>query len=106
MISKLNPRIPRVWLPTVRTTAYSIASTEFLVAIPKPGISREWLYGLFTSQSFLDVFTSLVTGTSGSHQRVKPEYLLGIEVQIPSRETIDKYTALSEPLHKRMALNL
>jgi type I restriction enzyme, S subunit len=106
MISKLNPRIPRVWMPSASTTARSVASTEFLVAVPKAHISREWLYGLFTSQMFLDVFTTLVTGTSGSHQRVKPEYLLSMEVEIPPTETIQHYTKTVAPLHERIALNL
>jgi type I restriction enzyme, S subunit len=106
MISKLNPRIPRVWMPSVNTTHRSVASTEFLVAIPKPGTSRQWLYGLFTFQPFLDVFATLVTGTSGSHQRVKPEYLLAMEVEIPPTAAIERYTKTVAPLHERIATNL
>jgi type I restriction enzyme, S subunit len=106
MISKLNPRIPRVWMPRLSSSVRSIASTEFLVAVPKPDISREWLYGLLTSQPFLDVFTTLVTGTSGSHQRVKPEYLLAMDVEIPRSEAIQHHTRVTAPLHKRIALNL
>ena len=106
MISKLNPRIPRIWLPDVSTVCRSIASTEFLIAIPKPGVSREWLYGLFASQAFLDVFATMITGTSGSHQRVKPEYLLAMDMEIPLAEAIQQYTKAAAPLHKRIALNL
>jgi type I restriction enzyme S subunit len=64
------------------------------------------LYGLFTSSDFSEVFTSLVTGTSGSHQRVKPDYLLAMEVIIPPREAIRRYTEFAKPLHERIALNL
>jgi len=106
LLSKLNPRIPRVWLPNVSQTRRSFCSTEFLVAIPKPGISREYVYGLFKPPSFLDLFATLITGTSGSHQRVKPEYLLAMDVDVPAKERIARYTGLVKPLHDRVALNL
>jgi type I restriction enzyme S subunit len=106
LLSKLNPRIPRIWLPSVSQIRRSICSTEFLVTIPKPGVSREYLYGLFKSPPFLDVFGTLITGTSGSHQRVKPEYLLAMNTEVPVKERVAKYTALVRPLHERVALNL
>jgi len=106
LLSKLNPRIPRVWFPIVSENRRSVCSTEFLVAIPKPGVSREYIYGLFNSSSFLDVFTTLITGTSGSHQRVKPEYLLEMYTELPPKERVEKYTTLVKPLHDRLALNV
>ena len=105
MISKLNPRIPRVWFPQISNSSRSVSSTEFLVAVAKHGISREWLYGLYSSDAFLDEFATFVTGTSGSHQRVKPEYLLAMGVDIPPEERITGFTALAKPLHDRIALN-
>ena len=106
LVSKLNPRIPRVWLPTVSRTRRSVCSTEFLVAIPKPGVSREYVYALFKSSSFLDVFATLITGTSGSHQRVKAEYLLAMDMASRPKECIAKYTAHVKPLYDQVALNL
>ena len=76
------------------------------MAVPKPVVSREYLFGLFSSDSFLKTFASLVTGTSGSHQRVKPEYLLAMEVLIPPRKQIEGYTQLAKPHLERIALNL
>jgi type I restriction enzyme S subunit len=106
LLSKLNPRIPRVWLPKVVTDRRSVASTEFLVSLPKGDATRDYLYGLFKSDSFLDVFTSLVTGTSGSHQRVKPEYLLGMHVVIPSRACMVHFSETIGPLLKRAVTNI
>lgn len=106
LLCKLNPRIPRVWLPVIDGDRRPVCSTEFLVAVPKPGISREYLFGLFSSDPFLKAFALLVTGTSGSHQRVKPEYLLAMETAAPSREQIESYTKVSKPLLERIAVNL
>lgn len=105
MISKLNPRIPRVWFPVLNGARRSVASTEFLVAIPNQKVPRDWIYGLFCSKTFLDEFTTLVTGTSGSHQRVKPEYLLAMDVAIPSRELVTRFTETARPLYQRVAQN-
>lgn len=106
LLCKLNPRIPRAWLPALDRNHRSICSTEFLVAVPKPEISREYLFGLFNSGPFLKDFASLVTGTSGSHQRVKPEYLLAMEATIPPRKQVEKFTEIAKPLLERIALNL
>ena len=43
LISKLNPRIPRVWLPYPADGYPSICSTEFLVVVPRAGISRAYV---------------------------------------------------------------
>src|SRR5581483_4839052 len=45
LLSKLNPRIPRVWMPDVARERRAVSSTEFLVLRPTH-VSREYLYGL------------------------------------------------------------
>lgn len=106
LLSKLNPRIPRVWLPSTNTGRRSLSSTEFIVAVPSKDVSPEYLFGLFSSTNFLVEFSTLVTGTSGSHQRVKPEYLLEMNTMIPPTEMILRYTALVRPLYRRVSMNL
>jgi type I restriction enzyme S subunit len=106
LLSKLNPRIPRIWLPVVSHSRRSVCSTEFLVALPKVECTREYLYSLFSSDSFLEAFSAMVTGTSGSHQRVKPEYLIQMEVVIPSRPALTHFSEIVRPLHKQVATNL
>jgi type I restriction enzyme S subunit len=105
LVSKLNPRIPRVWMPDVRTGRRSICSTEFLV-LRHSQVSREYLFGLCTSAAFSQEFATMVTGTSGSHQRVRPEFLDSIEVVIPDAATEQRFTDLVAPMHQRVALNL
>jgi type I restriction enzyme S subunit len=106
LLSKLNPRIPRIWMPKLGGVRRAICSTEFLVLQPKGLSSREFLYALCSSQSFLDVFGTMVTGTSGSHQRVKPESLEQMLVGLPSEARLKRYTELIKPLHAKFANNL
>jgi len=106
MVSKLNPRIPRIWLPDLRGQNRAVCSAEFLVATPKPGVSREFLYCLFINESFVSVFTTMVTGTSGSHQRVPPESLLNMDTPLPPKPLIQKFTDTVAPMLKRISKNI
>ena len=106
LLSKLNPRIPRVWLPAVTGNMRSICSTEFLVLRPRPGYSREFIYGLCSSATFQEIFVTMVTGTSGSHQRVKPEYLEKMAIPSPDLKKVERFTKLVQPLYARVAHNL
>ncbi|GFO81108.1 MAG: hypothetical protein A49_07350 [Methyloceanibacter sp.] len=49
MLSKLNPHVPRVWLPDDSIRRRRIASTEFLVCLPRCGITRSYLYEQFAA---------------------------------------------------------
>jgi type I restriction enzyme S subunit len=106
LLSKLNPRIPRVWLPVVTRNMRSICSTEFLVLHPRPGYSREFIYGLCSSATFQEIFATMVTGTSGSHQRVKPEYLQKMAIASPDLKKVERFTKLVRPLYARVVHNL
>jgi type I restriction enzyme S subunit len=106
LLSKLNPRIPRIWLPSVTEFRTSVSSTEFLVLRPKQGWSREFVYGLCGSHTFQGVFSGMVTGTSGSHQRVKPEYLENLPVHPPPRDLVGRFTYFAKPIHAQVATNL
>jgi len=105
LLSKLNPRLPRCWMPKLRSGARSICSTEFLVITIKTKFSREYLYSLFNSRPFIDTFATLVTGTSGSHQRVKPESLYELKVVEPFTAIIDQFTNKLAPSFKIIELN-
>ncbi len=101
LLSKLNPRFPRVWLPLVDRPQRAICSTEFLVALPKRPATRSYLYALFSSGHFLDRFATLVTGTSASHQRVKPSDLLSMSVVVPTAAAVERFTSIANPLYLR-----
>jgi type I restriction enzyme S subunit len=85
LLSKLNPRIPRVWIPAPANERRQIASTEFLVAVPRPEWTREFLYCLFQQGEFRDSLAQSASGTSNSHQRVRPTDLLARPLVLPPK---------------------
>lgn len=82
LISKLNPRFPRVWDIPVLLNGASVASTEFVVLQPS-ACSTSVLWAMLAQPAFGTALESKVAGTSGSHQRVKPADLLATEVIDP-----------------------
>ncbi len=103
LVSKLNPRIPRIWMPRLDDSRRAICSTEFFVTLPRPGVTREYLDSLFSSRAFASVLETLVGGTSGSHQRVQPETFLSIEVALPPLRVIAEFTKMVRPMLARMS---
>ncbi len=83
LVSRLNPRFPRVWAPDVYDDLPAICSTEFLVLRPV-SIDRRFLHYLCLSPSFRTPLLERVTGTSDSHHRVAPISALEIEVAVPT----------------------
>jgi type I restriction enzyme S subunit len=105
LLSKLNPHIPRIWLPDLHPTRRSVCSTEFMVACSKSDMSREYLFSLFTSSAFASIYGTLVTGTTGSHQRIRPEGIQEMKVVIPPGTLIQAFTALAKPMFDRINRN-
>ena len=98
LLSKLNPRIPRVWLPRIGTSHRALASTEFLVFKTRPSFSLAYLFCLCTSSDFLSVFAGRALGTSTSHQRVKPDDLLKLPVVLPASALVQGFTESVTPI--------
>ena len=105
LLSKLNPHIPRIWLPDLYASRRSVCSTEFMVACSKPGVSREYLFSLFTSSAFASIYGTLVTGTTGSHQRIHPESVLDMRIVIPSAPLIRAFTDFAKPMFDQINRN-
>jgi type I restriction enzyme, S subunit len=98
LLSKLNPRIPRIWLPKPSGQPRAITSTEFLVLKPRLGSTREFIYAKCCSEEFASQFASLAIGTSTSHQRVKPENLLTMPSTVPDRLIIGRFSSVVAPM--------
>ena len=97
--SKLNPHIPRVWYP-LGAGKDAVCSTEFLPWIAKKPVSPPFLYCLLTSPQFEILIRSLVTGTSNSHQRVKPDQVAALPVLIPPSEILTSFEIAVAPLFR------
>lgn len=80
LISKLNPRINRVWR-VKKSSDNAICSTEFIILKPKEGVSLNYLYAILNEPNFRNYLGNFTTGTSGSHQRVKQSDILEYEMR-------------------------
>ena len=94
LISKLNPHIPRVWL-VGKAGDNAVCSTEFIVWTPKAPANSAFLYCLASSAEFNSAMRQLVTGTSNSHQRVKPEQLHDIRCIAAGSDAIKEFSAMA-----------
>ena len=106
LVSKLNPAIPRVWLVDIADSERPICSTEFLVVTPQSPQSREFLYLLFECDTIRRHLLGLATGTSNSHQRVRPEGLLGARIVLPDELLLAQFSKLARPLLTRVTANI
>lgn len=104
LLSKLNPHIPRVWLPE-GTGKNSVCSTEFLVFVPNNGAGRQFIFCLFSTDQFQASLCQLVTGTSNSHQRVKPDGVLAMPVVIPAPAVLAAFGDVTKPIFDRIGHN-
>lgn len=85
LISKLNPEIPRVWNVPKVDSIPSLTSTEFLVLEPARAVSTHELWAVTSQPEFTKHLAARVTGTSKSHQRVRPTEVLTTEVIDPRK---------------------
>lgn len=104
LISKLNPHIPRVW-NIGEAGVSAVCSTEFTVWEAKEPANGAFLYCLASLDVFNEALCQLVTGTSNSHQRVKPEQFKGIRVFSAVEDLISGFSmaaaAILESTYKR-----
>lgn len=102
--SKLNPHIPRVWLPFEPGDS-AICSTEFLPWRATNQATREAVYCLLTSAAFGSAVRTLVTGTSNSHQRVKGEQVAALAVCVAPAPVYRAFSIYAKPLLERVGEN-
>ena len=83
LVSKLNPRIPRLWpVDTAASGVRRLASTEFVVLESSElGVGELW--AAILQGDVFGQLQSLVGGTSNSHQRVLPQDILDSVVPDP-----------------------
>jgi type I restriction enzyme, S subunit len=106
LVSKLNPRVPRIWPVCNLPSDNALCSTEFQVLKPKNDKLYGYLYFLLRSNDAMDALTMSASGTSGSHQRVRPEDILNIKTSISSIEQAKSYSSLVIPGIKKAQANL
>ncbi|KKZ12856.1 MAG: hypothetical protein TH68_07290 [Candidatus Synechococcus spongiarum 142] len=80
LVSKLNPKTSRVWLPSASSNLKRICSTEFLVCRPSFSVGISFGYLLAKSSDIVQRMSDLASGTSSSHQRVRPVDFMSLPV--------------------------
>ncbi len=80
LLSRLNPRFNRTWWASAGAEALALASTEFLVLASEDDQELAGVWLAVRDPFFREELPKRVTGTSGSHQRVRPDDVLAIEV--------------------------
>ena len=93
LISRINPRIPRVLVvPTLDKPL--LCSSEFEVLKPKEGIDPYAIAYLLLTSIVQSQIQAQTAGTSASHSRVKPKKLLQTQIPWPAVATSRRFKAL------------
>jgi len=90
LVSKLNPRIPRIWT-IIKPNDNSICSTEFQVLKPIDVMYFPFVNCLCSSEGYINSLQSKVTGTSSSHQRVNPQDIINYDLILPPFSLLHHY---------------
>lgn len=90
LISRLNPRFNRTWWAVPESGVPAFASTEFSCLSTETRAELAALWLAVRDSFFREELTHRVTGTSGSHQRVRSDDLLSIEVPDTRRLSEDE----------------
>lgn len=104
LVNKLNMRFKRIW-PIDSLQANSVCSTEFVPLCPNEKVDRNYLLYILMSDDFTNALSGMRTGTSGSHQRVKPEWILDYKFPLPSIEKQRKIGSFLSSLDQKIAIN-
>lgn len=104
LISKLNPRIKRVWR-VKEAEENAICSTEFIVLKPRGEVPLDYLYAILNEPSFREYLTKLTTGTSGSHQRVKQADILNYEIPRFTQQEKEILAEIYGTIEKKIIVN-
>lgn len=106
LVSKLNPRFPRIWPIGGRPGENAICSSEFQVFKPKDEKLYGYLYFLLKSNEAKEELSTSASGTSGSHQRVRPADILNLKINLPSTKLAEQYSEFIMPNIKKLMANL
>lgn len=105
LVNKLNMRFKRIWPIGDQLAPNSVCSTEFIPLTPNENVDRNFLLYVLLSDSFTRKLSGMRTGTSGSHQRVKVDWILDYEFMLPDFTTQRKIGEILATIDAKIALN-
>lgn len=106
LVSKLNPRFPRVWAVFGEIDEeLSISSTEFQGVRPINSGDLPFVYYFLKSSDVRKELIGAAGGTSGSHQRFDPQVLFDIEMKIPPIQKRNQFNLMATEFLKKINYN-
>lgn len=105
LVSKLNPRFPRVWPIFKEVDNNAVCSTEFQVVQPKNDKAFGFIYCFLKSKWVTDKLISSASGTSGSHQRVRPEDVFNLPLGNPTNKILERFFSTTNDYWERIFNN-
>jgi len=106
LVSKLNPRIRRIWTVIPEDHYISFSSTEFINFQPRNIIDWGYINCYLRNELFYNEFLSHATGTTGSRQRVSPKETLNFKIILPQDQIRERFNDLSAPIFKLIVRNI
>jgi type I restriction enzyme S subunit len=107
LVSKLNPRFPRIWALYGNNIAdNSICSTEFQIARPINISCFGFIYYFLKSHRVTQELANASSGTSGSHQRVNPDDIFNLSLLMPPKKLIEKFDAATKDNLEKIESNV
>ena len=101
LYSKLNAQFKRIWDP-LHITETPIASSEFVVYLPKENLYRGYIYAVLNDERFFGFANSISSCSTGSRKRFTPETTYRYALAIPPREILiafsRQYSAMLESI--------
>lgn len=83
VLSKINPRINRVWVVGVKSDHRKIGSSEWIPFFPVDGIDAEYLAFFMQQDKFRNYLAANVSGVGGSLMRVRPAIVDPFPLVVP-----------------------
>ena len=106
LISKLNPRFPRIWeFYGNEIPKNSICSTEFQIVQPKNLSFFGFIFCLLKSCQVTQELANASSGTSGSHQRVTPNDIFNISFVKPPNNRIEEFDRITKEHFHKIKIN-
>ena len=91
LYSKLNAQFKRIWDP-LHITDNPIASSEFVVYVPKNALHRGYLYAVLNGEQFFAFANSISSCSTGSRKRFTPETTYHFSVILPHNAIVKEFS--------------
>ncbi|MDH5785859.1 MAG: restriction endonuclease subunit S [Chromatiales bacterium] len=98
LLSKINPRINRVWIVGPETKHRQISSPEWVEFFPTEGVEPKYLLYFMQNNKFREHLSMNISGVGGSLTRIRPKVAEDYEIPLAPPEQQKRIVAKIEEL--------